>query len=265
MTPAEKLGYKVGDEFTYNDNRWFKKGEVINLVKDDGTEKPEFSNGIKARWISVDQVSPAPITLRPGDYVSTKGMTEDEYHAVAQAFMAAGAEENEYDKDDKLDSDTWRLFGWEEDVGLSYWDNAGTFADDNRQLTLSQILNATNAGNSTHAETTTEATPMHLTDRLEAARITLEAAQAEYDALLEEHKAAYPKLHGLIVQVDIPPEEWRAGDVVECIDDSQFYITKGSEYKVTRALDGFDDIEIMDNDGDESEYDRLYFRFVSRP
>lgn len=106
---------------------------------------------------------------------------------------------------------------------------------------------------------------MHLTDRLEAARITLEAAQAEYDALLEEHKAAYPKLHGLIVQVDIPPEEWRAGDVVECIDDSQFYITKGSEYKVTRALDGFDDIEIMDNDGDESEYDRLYFRFVSRP
>ena len=32
------------------------------------------------------------ITPRPGDYVRTEGMTEEQYHAVAKAFMAAGAQ-----------------------------------------------------------------------------------------------------------------------------------------------------------------------------
>ena len=39
------------------------------------------------------------VTLQPGDFVLTKGMTEDEYHAVAAAFMAAGAEK--YGNDSK--------------------------------------------------------------------------------------------------------------------------------------------------------------------
>jgi len=43
MTPCEMLGYKVGDEFEVISHYAFKKGQVVTLHEDDGTECPLFS------------------------------------------------------------------------------------------------------------------------------------------------------------------------------------------------------------------------------
>lgn len=52
MTPCEKLGYKVGDEFTVIDGSFkFGAGSVISLQEDDGTESPYFTNeGVKDEY-----------------------------------------------------------------------------------------------------------------------------------------------------------------------------------------------------------------------
>lgn len=42
-TPCERLGYKVGDEFEVISHHAFKKGQVVTLHEDDGTECPLFS------------------------------------------------------------------------------------------------------------------------------------------------------------------------------------------------------------------------------
>ena len=43
MTPCEKLGYKVGDEFEVIRHHAFKNGQVVTLHEDDGTECPLFA------------------------------------------------------------------------------------------------------------------------------------------------------------------------------------------------------------------------------
>lgn len=43
MTPCERLGYKVGDEFEVISHHAFKKGQVVTLHEDDGTECPLFA------------------------------------------------------------------------------------------------------------------------------------------------------------------------------------------------------------------------------
>lgn len=43
MTPCDKLGYKVGDEFEVISHHAFKKGQVVTLHEDDGTECPLFA------------------------------------------------------------------------------------------------------------------------------------------------------------------------------------------------------------------------------
>lgn len=54
MTPCEKLGYKVGDEFTViEDSYKFVAGSIISLQKDDGTASPYFTNeGVKDEYPS---------------------------------------------------------------------------------------------------------------------------------------------------------------------------------------------------------------------
>ena len=47
MTPCEKLGYKVGDRFVDLDNNKLvgrSKGDILELVRDDGSDCPWFKN-----------------------------------------------------------------------------------------------------------------------------------------------------------------------------------------------------------------------------
>lgn len=81
------------------------------------------------------------VTLQKGDYVAVEDIKDDaEYHAIAQAFLSAGADELEYDKNNIIPT-FWRFFGWCED-GLGHWDRVGLLEDKKRQLTPAQILGA---------------------------------------------------------------------------------------------------------------------------
>lgn len=75
--------------------------------------------------------------LQPGDYVSTKGMTEEQYHAIARRFIEAGAENHEYPASKPKD---WDNFGWQHNYGLAHWDTVSKFGGPNRLLTIDQIL-----------------------------------------------------------------------------------------------------------------------------
>jgi hypothetical protein len=44
LTPAQKLGYKVGDKFLERKPEYFNSGTVITLIVDDGSECPSFSD-----------------------------------------------------------------------------------------------------------------------------------------------------------------------------------------------------------------------------
>jgi len=206
------------------------------------------------------------ITLKPGDYVLTAGMDEDEYHAVAAAFMAAGCSKGEYPEwEDYTKGGYLDSFGWLKHEGLYHGD---TIKSDKgklsggRKLTIQQVLNATNSGVTPQKEPT-----MHPTDKLAAAREALETAQREYDKALEEHKAAYPWLHG-----DTEPLEWQVGDVVEYFGDDNRYPWWfiGNLYSVEIrsgvlgvASDDGDFYSIKDiSDGFPAGYG---FKFVCRP
>ena len=206
------------------------------------------------------------ITLKPGDYVLTAGMDEDEYHAVAAAFMAAGCSKGEYPEwEDYTKGGYLDSFGWLKHEGLYHGD---TIKSDKgklsggRKLTIQQVLSATNSGVTPQQETT-----MHPTDKLAAARKALEAAQHEYDAALAEHRAAYPWLHNDDKPLrDLPPEEWQVGDLVECVDAVSHLYTKGELYQVVR-FDGM--LVVAENDDNGAGYPAVgtlsAFRFHSRP
>lgn len=88
------------------------------------------------------------VALQAGDYVATKGMTEAEYHAVARAFMKAGAKRGEYPNTRYAFEANLECFGAKlPGFGLYHGDRAGSAFVGGRQLTIQQVLNATNAGN----------------------------------------------------------------------------------------------------------------------
>ena len=109
---------------------------------------------------------------------------------------------------------------------------------------------------------------MHPTDKLAAAREALEAAQREYDKALAEHRAAYPWMHGGAKTLrDLPPEEWRTGDVVECVSHGLLGCTKGASYRIAgfKWVKASLKIIIDDDQNDRIGYRASAFRFRSRP
>ena len=72
---AEQLGVRVGDKFkVLVANEFFKVGEVIELVSDDGSKNPWFkkANGGGHHPCYLDRLEPLPHTLetlRRGDFV----------------------------------------------------------------------------------------------------------------------------------------------------------------------------------------------------
>lgn len=59
MTPAQKAGLVIGQkyEITGNDNyHYFKIGEIVTFVDDDGSTVPAFSNGDRDNYVHIDYV-----------------------------------------------------------------------------------------------------------------------------------------------------------------------------------------------------------------
>ena len=75
------------------------------------------------------------MNLQPGDYISTKGMTEDQFHVVVGEFLDAGCEKGEYGKYYFIG---WSYFGWNVYTKGIYFTDAKTKIT--RELTINQIL-----------------------------------------------------------------------------------------------------------------------------
>lgn len=192
------------------------------------------------------------IQLKPGDYVATKGMTDEQYHAVAGAFIESGAQHGEYPEPEYIYAD-WQIgeTGWSFGVmGGQLWHG---LADDfgGRQLTIEQVLGA---------------------GEPEADAITAlyEARDAYHDALARVRRElgdGYTLVEN--APVDLPndmsdPANWQAGDVLECVNSPYSWITDGRLYtmagKVCAGLP-----KVIDDDGDEMSLSPRFFRFNHRP
>lgn len=330
MTPCEKLGYKVGDEFLYkpkSKSAIFKYGAKVKLTHDDGSSSPKFevidgskswdndswsfayvsdmepinqqeqptmtnpilrtngepfatranAKGAATRlgienyeivkhgdgWAIVEQSGDnAPVTLQPGDYIATAGLTKDDAERVVQSFLNAGCAESTISSE----IGTFPRLGWDVRDNTVYSHSEMFFQG--RQLTLTQVLNATNAGTTTDEESTPEQErPMpqqHLTDQLEAALAALDDAQKTVERLRDEYRAAYPRIHGEEKPTEdmTDPSNWRAGDVVECVGGIMSY-KKGEQVDI-ESLDS-KGRPVMKQDGIKSEgWGPDYFRFVRR-
>lgn len=147
MTPCEKLGYKVGDRFEVVVEGAFMPRDLVELVEDDGSCSPYFGrfgrNSITGQNYSyvglekVKKIESEPFALLPGMYVSTEGMSEEQYHQVAKAFMAAGCGKGEYPEAGWVED--FDYFGWDENDILEHTDvffeNQGE-----HEITITQAL-----------------------------------------------------------------------------------------------------------------------------
>lgn len=73
MTPCEKLGYKVGDKFEVIIHTMsFKVGDVVKLVRDDGSESPLFEGGKGRRWFCniTRKVKPLPKLIKSKQWLA---------------------------------------------------------------------------------------------------------------------------------------------------------------------------------------------------
>jgi len=84
MTPSKELGYKVGDTFevleddNHDSEKYYKKGMIVRLIEDDGSQCPKF-NAIGndncmslihepgCRFISLENVKPYAHQEAPKD------------------------------------------------------------------------------------------------------------------------------------------------------------------------------------------------------
>ena len=80
---------------------------------------------------------------KPGDYVSTVGMTEEQYHAVAKVFMDAGCNIGEYKTINSSAANDFVYLGWRHVlISELYFSDEVDFNADCRELKLSDLLSS---------------------------------------------------------------------------------------------------------------------------
>lgn len=85
MTPAEKMGLKVGDKVRVLGEApgGFPVGEEIHLFYDDGTDMPKFRKGELTLWVELSNIIPIPtrttvtgpatVTVAAGETITFEG------------------------------------------------------------------------------------------------------------------------------------------------------------------------------------------------
>ena len=91
MTPAEKMGLKVGDKVRVTGNVWevarqrsVAEGSIITLCEDDGSSQPMFASDTGYKWYhylkdieiipdSTKVTGPATITVAAGETITFEG------------------------------------------------------------------------------------------------------------------------------------------------------------------------------------------------
>lgn len=217
-----------------------------------------------------------PITLRPVDYVSTEGMTEDQYHAVARAFIGAGFESGEYPRKEELKGE--RAFGVDARRGSLFHGRPGSDGDHvsalcGRHLTIEQVLGATNAGTTTPQPE--EATmPTDPITTLKQARATRDEAEQAYQQALADARE-YLGEGFMLAEAGVDwaapdedmtdPSNWREGDFVKCVYPNYQGYKEGGLYEVFAPLNGGRIGVIGDFEYQQEMRRAENFRFHHRP
>lgn len=205
-------------------------------------------------------------TLRPGDYVYIGGLDGTKQKLIADAFIATGAEKGSgYPYLQEESNWDWLVWDLEHNCtnriqGLLVDNRMGI-----RRLSYTQVCKEEPNQNTTISY-------------LRTARKEREKAEASYQAALE---AVRNELGGGFTLTDdgadepqddmSDPQNWREGDVVECIKTEWFTIeefTLGHFYTISRILYGYDGhgfVDIDDDHGDKMGVPADHFRFHHRP
>lgn len=237
------------------------------------------------------------VTLKPGDYVRTEGMTEEQYHSVVKEFVSAGAR-------DKGDAD---FFKYDEGSYLGYderncelWNCGFQSTGFRNELTIAQILGAEkgeppmtieqllakanhHAAKAAKHERKRQAL-VEQADRMEedAMKGELEKMHRVYMEGASGHdggiKALYDAGYRLVAtENDQPtkdmtnPKNWKAGDVVECVIGARLF-TEGKEYALTAwpstgkpFMRRSGNVSLIDDVGDDYFAPASCFRWLRRP
>lgn len=218
------------------------------------------------------------IKLKAGDHVSTTGMTEDQYRAVAAEFLYAGCPVCEFPRDEER-GEGW-YFGWGTYIvhGLAHsklnYTDPGSFFKNGRQLTIEQVLGTR------FQQPQEEPSQMTIESLLKLAREYAEEAaesQRKSEELYEQADKMFKELRGgageQVVEEDMSdPSNWRARDVVEWLGGVVAPdLTVGGLYIVQahdgdgRPYLGGSRVAVLDDAGDLHERNAKLFNWVNRP
>jgi hypothetical protein len=78
------------------------------------------------------------IIPQKGDYVKTEGMSDDQYHAIAEIFLLSGSNAGEYRKDDAYEYQAFKYFGIDIGCKLYHHDLVQFFSG--RELSINDLL-----------------------------------------------------------------------------------------------------------------------------
>ena len=82
MTPCEKLGYKVGDEFkVVGDHGFFPINSTVTLYRDDGNNYPQFKQGNYKLYASLFVVKP----LKPTKETAMTKSNKYQFHSLSES------------------------------------------------------------------------------------------------------------------------------------------------------------------------------------
>lgn len=93
------------------------------------------------------------------------------------------------------------------------------------------------------------------------------AAKAAADVDLQQMRSAGTPIDPADVDIsgEIPPDQWRAGDVVECMENHSNQFTKGRLYILDRDNTPRSIMVLADDRGESNGWGTENFRFHSRP
>lgn len=234
MTPCEKLGYNVNDEFVVTENlHGFKCGQVVTLFRDDGSAAPLFKgdnemfshcNGEGGAFVHFDHVKP----LR---------QSESLINQLAKAVK-------------KRDKQAEKVRKHQERLA-------------ERESTVTQLRikleNEIEDATGLQCRIGGEEPYCEMTGVSKVGTIQVVGREKTNPF---KGTVTWPIPEG--VDVD-DPKTWKKGDVIECVDAIDDFITDGNQY-VFSGLDGGDDVKVaVDDDGDEDQGAYSKFRFVRRP
>lgn len=208
----------------------------------------------------IELIEEEKITLQPGDFCNVEDMEFNTKRAIKDAFASASFGEGEWEEQSEA---VWTWMGVHpESKSIFFYDGEDCEDLNERQLTYSQIINATNAKPKENAVKEPEATESKPAQKpLDAALCELTTLNKQIAALTKQRDDAQEYIkqrnaaHGVSVEFGVAEPEksklnitdWRdllPGDVIEVVKTDDKCFTVGAKYEV----------ELVDSPSSASNY-----------